>query len=100
MISEKDQEIISYYAKKYNVAKVFLIGNSSGDKNQLDDIDLAAAGIKPELFNKFYGKLLRNLSKPCNLIGILKKSDFRKYVGRKAVKIYDDLTNKEYDWIK
>ena len=88
MISEKDKEIIIRYAKKYNIAKIFLFGSSLGDYKTANDIDLAVTGIKPEVFFKFYGELLRNLSKPVDLIDLSKKSLFNQIVEEKGVKIY------------
>jgi predicted nucleotidyltransferase len=88
MISEKDKEIIIHYAKKYNIAKVFLFGSSLGDYNAANDIDLAVLGIKPEVFFKFYGELLRNLSKPVDLVDLSKKSLFNEIIEEKGVKIY------------
>jgi predicted nucleotidyltransferase len=88
MISEKDKEIIIRYAKKYNIAKVLLFGSSLGDYKAANDIDLAVMGVKPEVFFKFYGELLRNLSKPVDLIDLSKKSLFNQMVEEKGVKIY------------
>lgn len=88
MISEKDKEIIIRYAKKYKIAKLFLFGSSLGDYNTANDIDLAVMGIKPELFFKFYGELLRNLSKPVDLIDLSEKSLFNQIIEEKGVKIY------------
>lgn len=88
MISEKDKEIIIRYAKKYNVSSVYLFGSSLEDYNKANDIDLAVKGILPRLFFKFYGELLRDLSKPVDLVDLSKKTLFTQIVEEKAVKIY------------
>ncbi|MFW9990032.1 MAG: nucleotidyltransferase family protein [Candidatus Odinarchaeota archaeon] len=87
MISEEEKEIIVQFAKKYNVSSVYLFG-SSLDNFEYNDIDLAVHGIKPNLFFKFYGELLRNLSKPVDLIDLSEKSLFNQIIEKKCVKIY------------
>jgi len=62
---------------------------SSLNKNEYNDIDLAVKGIKPELFFKFYGELLRNLTKPVDLIDLSEKSLFNQIIEETAVKIYE-----------
>ncbi|GAG78954.1 unnamed protein product, partial [marine sediment metagenome] len=52
------------------------------------DIDLAVKGIMPKLFFKFYGELMRNLSKPVDLVDLSKKSLFNQIVEGKGIKIY------------
>lgn len=88
MINEDDKEVIIQYAKKYNVSSVYLFGSSLDDYNKANDIDLAIKGISPKLFFKFYGELLRNLSKPVDLIDLSKKSLFNQIIEEKGVKIY------------
>ncbi len=87
MISEKEKAIIVHYAKKYNVSSIYLFG-SSLNKNEYNDIDLAVQGIKPELFFKFYGELLRNLTKSVDLIDLSEKSLFNQIIEEEAIKIY------------
>ena len=87
MINEEEEKIIIRYAKKYNVSKVYLFG-SSLDQSDYSDIDLAVYGIKPSLFFKFYGELLRNLSKPVDLIDLSEKSLFNQLIEKNSVKIY------------
>jgi predicted nucleotidyltransferase len=88
MISERDKEIIIQCAKKYNVSSVYLFGSSIDENSQANDIDLAVKGIMPKLFFKFYGELLRSLSKPVDLVDLSKKSLFNQIVEEKGVKIY------------
>ena len=87
MINEEEKKIIIRYAKKYNISKVYLFG-SSLDQNENNDIDLAIYGIKPSLFFKFYGELMRNLPKPIDLIDLSEKSLFNRLIEKNAVQIY------------
>lgn len=88
MISEKDKEVIISYAKKFNVKEIYLFGSSIDNKNEANDIDVAIKGISPVVFFDFYGKLLRYLSKPVDLVNLSKKSRFTQVIEKKAVKIY------------
>ncbi len=88
MISERDKEIIIQYAQKYNVLSVYLFGSSIDENDEAKDIDLAVKGIMPKLFFKFYGELMRNLSKPVDLVDLSKKSLFNQIVEGKGIKIY------------
>ena len=88
MITENDKETIIQYAKKYNVSSMYLFGSSLDDNQEAADIDLGVKGIVPKLFFKFYGELLRNLSKPVDLVDLSKKSLFNQIVEEKGVKIY------------
>lgn len=88
MISERDKEIIIKYAKKYSVSIIYLFGSSIDKNSAANDIDLAVKGITPRLFFKFYGELLRNLSKPVDLVDLSKKSLFNQIVEEKGIKIY------------
>ena len=87
MINEEEKKIIIQYAKKYKVSKVYLFGSSLDDP-EYNDIDLAISGIKPDLFFKFYGELLRNLPKPVDLIDLSQKSLFNQLIQKNSVKIY------------
>ncbi|MFQ6056199.1 MAG: nucleotidyltransferase family protein [Methanosarcinales archaeon] len=89
MISERDKEVIIQCAKKYKVSTIYLFGSSLDRNSEYNDIDLAVKGIKPEVFFKFYGELLRNLSKPVDLVDLSKKSLFNQIIEEKGVKIYE-----------
>lgn len=88
MISERDKEIITQCAKKYKVSTIYLFGSSLDRNSEYNDIDLAVKGIKPEVFFKFYGELLRSLSKPVDLVDLSKKSLFNQIIEEKGVRIY------------
>ncbi len=88
MISKRDKEIITRCAKKYKVSSIYLFGSSLDKSGEYNDIDLAVKGIKPEVFFKFYGELLRSLSKPVDLVDLSKKSLFNQIIEEKGVSIY------------
>ena len=88
MISKREKEIITRCAEKYKVSSVYLFGSSLDMDSGYNDIDLAVKGIKPEVFFKFYGELLRSLSKPVDLVDLSKKSLFNQIIEEKGVKIY------------
>ncbi len=88
MISKRDKEIITQCAKKYSISSIYLFGSSVDRNCEYNDIDLAVKGIKPELFFKFYGELLRSLSKPVDLVDLSRKSSFNRIIEERGVKIY------------
>jgi len=88
MISESDKEIISQCAKKYKVSSIYLFGSSLDRDSEPNDIDLAVEGIRPNVFFKFYGELLRSLSKPVDLVDLSRKSLFNRIIEERGVKIY------------
>jgi len=88
MISEKEKGVITQCAKKYKVSTIYLFGSSLDRNSDYNDIDLAVKGIRPEVFFKFYGELLRSLSKPVDLVDLSKKSLFNQIIEEKGVKIY------------
>ena len=92
MITETDKDTIIRYAKKYDVSAVYLFGSSLDEKQEAGDIDLGIKGIMPKVFFKFYGELLRHLSKPVDIVDLSKKSLFNQIIEEKAVKIYGRTT--------
>ena len=88
MINEREKGIITRCAKKYKVSSIYLFGSSLDIDSAPNDIDLAVEGIRPEIFFKFYGELLRSLSKPVDLVDLSRKSLFNRIIEEKGVKIY------------
>ena len=88
MISQEDLATIIFYAQKYKARTVYLFGSSLDDVHKAADIDLAVLGVPPHLFFKFYGKLLRYLSKPVDVVDLSQESLFNRLIKEKAVKIY------------
>jgi predicted nucleotidyltransferase len=87
-ISQQDLAMIALYAKQYQVQAVYLFG-SALDTPAAHDIDLAVLGIPPGYYFKFYGKLLRHLSKPVDIVDLSKQTLFNELIKEKAVKIYE-----------
>jgi predicted nucleotidyltransferase len=88
MISERDKELLFSYAKEFGVKELYLFGSSLDDPEKALDIDLAVKGLPSIAFFSFYGKLLRNLSKPVDVVNLSKPSRFTKFIQSHAVKIY------------
>jgi predicted nucleotidyltransferase len=87
MISKRDKEIITRCAKKYMASAIYLFGSSLDIDSEPNDIDLAVERIRPELVFKFYGELLRSLSKPVDLVDLSRKSLFNRIIEEKGIKI-------------
>jgi predicted nucleotidyltransferase len=88
MLPESDLNIIISCAKKYDVSTVYLFGSSLDNPAQARDIDLGIKGIQSQLFFKFYGELLRKLSKNVDLVDLSKRSLFTELVEERGVRIY------------
>ena len=88
MINQSDKNKIVNYAKKYRIKEVYLFGSSLDSKKKSNDIDIGIKGISPHAFFDFYGKLLRNLSKPVDIINLSKKSRLNKLIEKDSIKIY------------
>lgn len=67
---------------------IYLFGSSLHDPAQARDIDLGVKGINPALFFKFYGELMRHLSKPVDLVDLSQRTLFNDLVEERRVKIY------------
>ncbi|MBA7521645.1 hypothetical protein ES705_13756 [subsurface metagenome] len=87
MISEKDKATILKYAKKYNLSTVILFG-SCLDREDPNDIDIGIKGIEPELFFKFYGELLLEITKPVDIVNLDKDNPFNKLVEKEGMSLY------------
>jgi len=87
MISEKDKATILKYAKKYNLSTVILFG-SCLDREDPNDIDIGIKGIEPELFFKFYGELLLEITKPVDVVNLDKDNPFNKLVEKEGMSLY------------
>jgi predicted nucleotidyltransferase len=88
MINPKDKEIILSFAEKFRVKEIYLFGSSLDSESEANDIDLAIRGVSPDLFFDFYGKLLRYLSKPVDIVNLSKSSRFTELIEKHAVRIY------------
>jgi len=86
MIAEDDKRIILECAKKYNVTSVFLFGSSIEKDKEANDIDLGIKGLHPQLFFKFYGELIKRLSKNVDLVDLSQESLFNDLVEESGIK--------------
>ncbi len=89
MISESDKNVLIFWAQKYNVRELFLFGSSLEEGAAANDIDIAVRGIPAGDFFDFYGKLLRHLSKPVDVVNLANVSRFTQLIEKKGVKIYE-----------
>ncbi|MGB2841703.1 MAG: nucleotidyltransferase domain-containing protein [Halobacteriota archaeon] len=87
MIPEKDKAIILKYAKKYNLSTVILFG-SCLDREDPNDIDIGIKGIEPELFFRFYGELLLEITMPIDIVNLDKDNPFNKLIEKEGMKLY------------
>lgn len=88
MLTTSDKEAIIECAKRYNVAAIYLFGSSLDAVAKSSDIDLGVKGINPAQFFKFYGELMRKLSKPVDLIDLSHKTLFNSLVEKRGARIY------------
>ena len=88
MISESDKKAIVDLAVKYKVGRLLLFGSSLDPNREAEDIDLAVEGLRADLFFKFYGELIFNLSKPVDLVDIEKKTRFRDLILEERIQLY------------
>ena len=88
MISEKDKMMIFETARQYGVKSVFLFGSSVLADHPARDIDLGVVGLAPGIFFKFYGKLLRGLSKPVDVVDLSKDTKFNRLIFRDGIRLY------------
>ncbi len=87
MITEAERNTIIQCSEKYGVSLVMLFG-SSVERDDANDIDIAIKGIEPGLFFKFYGELIKRLSKPVDVIDLSYKSLFNDIIEETGVVIY------------
>ena len=88
MITEKEKQVITHYAQKYNVSSVLLFGSSLEKDSEPNDIDIGVKGIAPRLFFKFYGELMKNLSRPIDMIDLSQKTLFTQLIEKNGIRIY------------
>ena len=88
MISEQERSTILKCAQKYNVSAVYLFGSSIQADAEPRDIDIGVKGLRPDLFFKFYGELIKELPRPVDVVDLSKDSLFRELVEEEGVRIY------------
>ncbi|MBA4387222.1 MAG: hypothetical protein C0404_04525 [Verrucomicrobia bacterium] len=88
MISETDKAMIVELSRKYGVRRVLLFGSAARQSGESRDIDLAVEGLAADQFFKFYGELIRQLSKPVDLVALERKTMFTTLISREGVPLY------------
>ena len=88
MITDDEKETISECARKYGARAVLLFGSASRDDKDYTDIDLAVEGIDACVFFRFYGELIRRLTKPVDLVDLSDRSPFTEHVARTGIRIF------------
>ncbi len=78
-------------ARKYGIGKMYLIGSSlRKEPSEVNDYDFAVADIPPGNFFKFYGELLRTMSKNVDVIDLSGKiTKFKMIVMREGKLVYE-----------
>jgi predicted nucleotidyltransferase len=88
MLDTQDKKILFSFAEQFGVTEIYLFGSSLNDPKNARDIDLAVKGLTPFAFFTFYGKLLRRLSKPVDMVNLSSPSRFSNFIRSHAIKIY------------
>ena len=90
MIAERELKKAVEIAKKYGVGELYVVG-SALHKQPADarDYDFAVRGVPPGTFFKFYGELIREMSKTVDLIDLSgEKTKFKDIVLREGKLVY------------
>jgi predicted nucleotidyltransferase len=91
MIPKEELDKAIEIAKKYKVGKMYLVGSALyKDNEDINDYDFAVMDVPPESFFKFYGELLRTLSKHVDIIDLSSKATkFKSSVMKEGEVVYD-----------
>lgn len=78
-------------ARKYHVGELYLIGSVLyKEPEEVNDYDFAVRGVPEGSFFKFYGELMRTMTKNVDLIDLSGKvTKFKDIVQREGKLIYD-----------
>jgi predicted nucleotidyltransferase len=78
-------------ARKYGIGELYLVGSSIRKRpDEARDYDLAVRDVPAGSFFRFYGELMRSLSKTVDLIDLSgKRTTFKDIVLKEAQLIYD-----------
>jgi len=91
MIPKEELDKAIEIAKKYKIGRMYLVGSSLHKESEdVNDYDFAVMDVPPESFFKFYGELLRTLSKRVDIIDLSgKATKFKSIVMREGEVVYD-----------
>lgn len=88
MIAKEDRDTIVRLAREYRVTRIILFGSSIAGGREPHDIDLGVKGIEPRLFFRFYGELMKCISKPVDVVDLSQRTLFTELVEETGVAIY------------
>lgn len=91
MIHKHELDKAVEIARKYNIGKLYLIGSALHKKSEeINDYDFAVKDAPPGTFFKFYGELMRTLSKNVDLIDLSgKKTKFKEIILKEGKLVYE-----------
>jgi len=87
-LREKDRREIISAAKALKIRAVYVFGSVLDDAAEPRDIDIAVEGAPAGTFFSFYGRLMRRLSKPVDVVDLDCRTHVTELIARRAVKIY------------
>jgi predicted nucleotidyltransferase len=76
-------------AREFDAGVVWLFGSSLEDESAARDIDLAVDGLAPGKFFPFYARLIRDLSKPVDLVDLSLDPPIRHVVRERGGRVYE-----------
>ena len=76
MLSSLEKKIIIQCAEKYKVREVLLFGSNLERDVRGRDIDLGVDGIPSSVFFRFYGDLMKFLSRPVDVVYLTGRRDY------------------------
>ncbi len=90
MIPKDEFDKVISIAEKYSIRELYLIGSALYKKpEEVNDYDFAVRGVPKGKFFKFYGELLRVMTKNVDLIDLSgKKTKFKDIIRREGKLIY------------
>lgn len=90
MIPKEELETVIGIARKYHVGELYLIGSALYKApEEVNDYDFAVRGVPEGSFFKFYGELIRTMTKNVDLIDLSGKvTKFKDIVAREGKLIY------------
>ena len=90
MIPKDELETVIGIARKYHGGELYLIGSALyKEPEEVNDYDFAVRGVPEGSFFKFYGELIRTMTKNVDLIDLSgKMTKFKDIVAREGKLIY------------
>ena len=76
-------------ARDFDAGAVWLFGSALGEESEARDIDLAVEGLAPGKFLAFYARLIRDLSKPVDLVDLSLDPPIGHIIREEGVRVYE-----------